>query len=507
MQRSILKTAILQLTQKRFFKKQPVRVRFAPSPTGYLHLGGLRTALYNYLFARKNNGTFILRIEDTDQTRVVPEAVEQLHDDLLWAGIIPDEDPIRFGPTGPYVQSERLEIYGEQVIKLLENGSAYHCFCSERRLEMLRREAARASQVPKYDNRCRHLSQENVKEKLKNGEKHCIRFKLSPTPDPFKDMVYGDITFDVSVSEGDPIIMKSDGYPTYHFANVVDDHLMEISHVLRGVEWQISTPKHLLLYKAFGWTPPQFGHLPLILNSDGSKLSKRQDDIRVDFYRKSGIFPIALINYITHAGGGFEREQGPQECYSYADLIKQFSVEKINVNSSKLRPEKLLEFNQLELCSLLENEKNNKIFVQSVIKLVSDSFPERKADGSLKLDEDHILLTLKWAKSRINKLTDLVSPDLAFLWVVPPFSQNLKELKHAETVQVLSEKLSDVEENNFNKDSLKNYLKEFANNNGVPFAELMRTLRSLLSGLKDGPGVAEMMEILGRKRTVDRLKR
>lgn len=481
-------------------------MRFAPSPTGYLHLGGLRTALYNYLFARKHNGTFILRVEDTDQTRVVPGAMEQLHDDLLWAGIIPDEDPIRGGPSGPYIQSRRLEIYRQKVSKLLENGSAYHCFCSERRLEMLRREAARTSQIPKYDNRCRHLSPEKIKEKLNIGETSCIRFKLSPTLSPFKDLVYGDISYDVSI-EGDPVIMKSDGFPTYHLANIVDDHLMGISHVLRGVEWQISTQKHLLLYKAFGWTPPQYGHLPLILNPDGTKLSKRQDDIRVESFRKGGIFPVALINYITHAGGGFVRDQGLQQCFTYEDLIKQFSVDKMNVNSSQLRPEKLLEFNKLQLSELLENEKNNRIFISSIINLVSDTFPERKADGSLKLDDEHILSTLKWAKNRINKLTDLVSPDLAFLWVVPPLSNNLKELKHIDSVQVLSGKLAHIEENDFQKDNLINHLREFAKKVKVPFPELMKTLRCLLSGLKDGPAVAEMMEILGRERTLDRLKR
>lgn len=506
MQRNFIKIFNLQLIQKRFYKKQPVRVRFAPSPTGFLHLGGLRTALYNYLFARKFNGSFILRIEDTDQARVVPGAMDQLHDDLLWSGIIPDEDPIRGGPSGPYIQSKRLEIYQEQVSKLLDNGTAYRCFCSDRRMEMLKREASRNGQTPKYDNRCRNLSKERIKEKLDKGESYCIRFKLEPTPNPFKDLVYGDITFDASL-EGDPVIMKTDGYPTYHFANIVDDHFMEISHVLRGVEWQISTQKHLLLYKAFGWTPPHFGHLPLILNSDGSKLSKRQDDIKVEFYRKNGIFPVALINYITTAGGGFERDQGPQQCFTYEDLITQFAVKKINPNSTKLRPEKLMEFNQLELSALLENEKNNRIFISSIVSLVHDTFPDRKTDGSLKLDDENILSTLKWAKNRITKLTDLVSPDMAFLWIVPPLTQISKDLKHIDIAQSLNEKLAEIEGSNFNKDFLNNYLRNYSKKNAIPFPELMKTLRALLSGLKEGPGVAEMMEILGKERTMERIKR
>ena len=201
------------------------------------------------MFARANNGVFILRIEDTDQSRVVPGAMEQLHDDLIWAGIIPDEDPIRGGPDGPYIQSERLDLYKEQVRILLANGSAYKCFCTEQRLEILRKNALKERLVPKYDNRCRHFTDNEVKERLMKGQNYCVRFKLDPTPDPFKDMIYGEVTYDVSQNEGDPVILKSDGYPTYHFANVVDDHFMRISHVLRGVEWQISTPKHLLLYK------------------------------------------------------------------------------------------------------------------------------------------------------------------------------------------------------------------------------------------------------------------
>lgn len=241
-------------------------------------MGGLRTALYNYLFAKAHNGTFIVRIEDTDQSRVVPDATETLFNDLEWAGLIPDESVIHGGNFGPYIQSERLDIYRSEVKKLLENGSAYYCFCTERRLDLLRKDALRANQVPKYDNRCRHLTPVQVAEKLANSDSMCIRykkkrkknktamkqdnnnnknfnfsfrfrFKLESTVTKFDDIVYGNIEYDVAKFEGDPIIIKSDGFPTYHFANVVDDHFMNITHVLRGAEWQISTTKHLLMYK------------------------------------------------------------------------------------------------------------------------------------------------------------------------------------------------------------------------------------------------------------------
>ncbi|CAH2267786.1 jg5729 [Pararge aegeria aegeria] len=236
-------------TLYRSIKTIAPRVRFAPSPTGYLHLGGLRTALYNYLYTKSRRGVFILRIEDTDQARKVDGSVEGLINDLEWAGIECDEGPGRGGIYGPYVQSERLNVYQEHIKKLLDNGSAYRCFCTERRLNILRRDAVKHQRLPKYDNKCRSLSKEDIDAKMKAGIAYCVRFKLSSDCMSFEDMIFGGIAYDVSRVEGDPVLMKSDGYPTYHFANVVDDHLMQVTHVLRGVEWQISTTKHLLIYK------------------------------------------------------------------------------------------------------------------------------------------------------------------------------------------------------------------------------------------------------------------
>ncbi|XP_029155955.1 probable glutamate--tRNA ligase, mitochondrial [Nylanderia fulva] len=507
MQRNLLRASNFQLLQKRFFKKYHVRVRFAPSPTGHLHLGGLRTALYNYLFARSNKGTFLLRIEDTDQTRVVPGAIEKLQDDLLWAGIIPDEDPTRGGPTGPYVQSARLELYKEQVLKLLNNESAYYCFCTETRLNLLRKEAIKCGQIPKYDNRCRHFNKDKVKEMLRKNSSYCIRFKLSSTPESFNDLVYGDVLHDISKTEGDPVIVKSDGYPTYHFANVIDDHFMEISHVLRGIEWQVSTPKHIMLYKAFGWDPPIYGHLPLILNADGTKLSKRQGDIKVESFRKQGIFPLALLNYVIGAGGGFYKEQQNQDLYSYQQLIKKFDISKLKMSSGKLMPEKLLEFNKLEIANLLRNEKNHKFLIERVKKLVLEAFSERKNDGSLQLDDYHIISTLKWSQNRISTLNDLVKEELAFLWIVPASVPNIEQAGCSDAIKLLNAELGEIDESNYKTDWMIMYLKNFAEKNKIPFAALMKILRSVLSGLKAGPPVAEMMEILGKDRTLLRLQR
>ncbi|KAH0953587.1 hypothetical protein HN011_012437 [Eciton burchellii] len=505
MQRSILRAVNFQVVQRRFFKKYHVRVRFAPSPTGDLHLGGLRTALYNYLFARSNKGSFILRIEDTDQSRVIPEAIEKLQNDLFWAGIIPDESPVRGGPMGPYIQSSRLELYGEQVQKLLNNGSAYYCFCTEKRLELLRKQAQKNGQMPRYDNKCRHLDKKEVKEMLEKRSVYCIRFKLSSVPESFHDIINGNILH--NIIEGDPVIIKSDGYPTYHFANVVDDHFMKISHVLRGMEWQTSTPKHLMLYKAFGWDPPVYGHLPLILNTDGSKLSKRQGDIKIESFKKQGIFPLALLNYVISAGGGFHKNNKTQDLYSYQELIKNFDINKIKSSSGKLMPEKLLDLNRWEIMNLLKNEKNYKFLIEKVKILVLEAFPERKDDESLQLDDHHIIITLKWAQTRISKLHDLVQKDFEFLWIVPTSMPDIEQPECSYAIKLLNVELAEMDASNYKTDWMISYLKDFAKKTKVPFTTLMKILRNVLSGVKAGPPVAEMMEILGKDRTLLRLRR
>nr|CAD7262931.1 unnamed protein product [Timema shepardi] len=483
--------------------RNKVRVRFAPSPTGHLHLGGLRTALYNYLFAKNHGGTFILRIEDTDRSRVVPDAVEKLEHDLKWAGIVPDESPSVGGQFGPYTQSKRLDIYRDQVNHLLEIGAAYPCFCSDTRLGLLKREALRARQVPRYDNKCRHLSLEDRREKLNRYDSYCIRFKLTPNSEPFTDLVFGRVSYDVAQHEGDPVILKSDKYPTYHLANVVDDHFMEISHVLRGAEWQVSTAKHLLMYKAFGWTPPKYAHLPLLMNPDGTKLSKRQGDIRVESFRDGDIFPLALLNYVTHAGGGFHRDLSDEKLriFSMEELIRLFSLERINCNSCQLLPEKLPQFNKLELRRQLTVERDAAALTNQLRQLVASTFPDRLS--CLQLDEDHVRSVLNWGQDRVHKLGDLVHGDLAFLWVMP--SPHPIQAREAEVLEEMKQYLVGIPVSQFNKEHLIGWLREFAATSYLPFNKQMKLLRQVLSGLKEGPGVAEMMEILGKDNTVARL--
>ncbi|XP_071793374.1 uncharacterized protein [Asterias amurensis] len=321
-----------------------VRVRFAPSPTGHLHLGGLRTALYNYIFAKAHGGRFILRIEDTDQTRLVPGAEEQLQAMLQWSGLCADEGPNQGGDFGPYKQSERLNLYQSHIETLVKSGAAYHCFCSEQRLELLRKEALRNRQVPRYDNRCRHLTSHQVQDHRHSGKPSVIRFKLDVETDLFEDLVYGRTQHDTHLIEGDPVLIKSDGFPTYHFANVVDDHLMGISHVLRGMEWLTSTPKHLSLYKALGWSPPKFAHLPLLLNRDGSKLSKRQGDIYVQHFKDAGFLPEALVNFITFCGSGFQENR---EMRNMQQLIQQTRL----VPGAEEQLQTMLQWSGIHVCA------------------------------------------------------------------------------------------------------------------------------------------------------------
>lgn len=323
-----------------------IRVRFAPSPTGYLHIGGLRTALYNELFARRRNGRFILRIEDTDRARYVEGAVENLLRTMKWAGLESDEGPYladdgtvkERGDRGPYFQSARLEIYASRASELVAAGKAYRCFCSPEALEEMRQTQTTAGSPVMYDRRCRKLSAAEAERRAGQGEKHVIRLKVPELGQTsFDDVIRGRVVFENNLID-DQVLLKSDGYPTYHLANVVDDHLMGITHVIRAEEWLPSTPKHLLLYAAFGWTPPVFAHVPLLLNPDRSKLSKRQGDVAVEDYRKQGYLPEAVINFVALCGWNPSAEQ---EIYSKDELTSKFDLAKINKSGAIFNREKL----------------------------------------------------------------------------------------------------------------------------------------------------------------------
>ncbi|KAM9856586.1 nondiscriminating glutamyl-tRNA synthetase EARS2, mitochondrial isoform 2-T2 [Aulostomus maculatus] len=472
-----------------------VRVRFAPSPTGFLHLGGLRTALYNYIFAKKYGGSFILRLEDTDQSRLVLGAAESIEDMLEWAGIPPDESPRRGGPVGPYLQSQRLDLYSQTALQLLESGHAYHCFCSSQRLELLKKEALRSGQTPRYDNRCRHLRAEQVQEKLAQGAPHVIRFRLEVGIEPFLDQIFGWNHHEVAKVEGDPVVIKADGFPTYHLANIVDDHYMKISHVLRGSEWLISTSKHILMYRALGWQPPTFGHLPLLLNRDGSKLSKRQGDIFIESFRRDGFLPEALLDITTNCGSGFNTNQMGRKL---DELISEFKPSRITTHSALLDLKKLPEFNRIHLQQRIEEEQQCNLLIKDLQGQIQEVYTAEVLDQEV-LHEGYIRRILHLRKGHISTLSELLSPVYSYLWVRPSFSSQQVAALTPEAQHIASLVLKLIEERgeDLSIERLSEGLKTLATQTkATKYREVMKVLRLALSGLQ-GPSVAEMMASLG----------
>lgn len=350
-----------------------VRVRYAPSPTGLQHIGGVRTALFNYFFARSRGGTFILRVEDTDRERFHEEALEDLYETLKWLGIAWDE--------GPYIQSERFDIYREYARNLVDAGDAYYCFCSSERLEQLREEQqkVKASRVG-YDGLCRSLSLQEAERRIAAGEKPVVRFKVPEEGSTaFEDVLLGTVKRKNRDIPPDPVILKSDGFPTYHLANVVDDHLMGITHILRAQEWIPSGALHMLLYQAFGWEPPVYCHLPMVMGKDGQKLSKRHGATAVREFRKAGYLPEAVLNYITLIGWSYD---GSREFFTRQELEELFSLEKINKAPGVFDYKKLEWFNG-QYIRMMEDGELQKRMIPFLAKdgLISD--PPKEAELKL----------------------------------------------------------------------------------------------------------------------------
>lgn len=474
-------------------KKQTVRTRFAPSPTGFLHIGGLRTALYNYLFAKKNQGQFILRIEDTDRDRYLPEAALIITNTLKKFGITYDEGPDVPGSYGPYVQSERINIYQEKIQKLIKNNQAYFCFCDTKRLDMIRETQIKNSQPTKYDGACRQLTKETINYNLKNNIPHVVRLKIEPGETTFTDLIRGKITVNNETID-DQILLKSDGYPTYHLANVIDDYLMNITHVIRGEEWVPSTPKHILLYQAFNWPKPIFAHLPLLLNKDKSKLSKRQGDVAADDYLNKGYLPEAILNFIALLGWN---PGDNKEFFTLAELIQYFNLEKVQKSGAIFNLDKLNWFNShyiankssQELIKVFENFVKIKDFYQPnlfSLEKVIDLF-----------------------KSRVNNLEEL-SNNCSFLYQLPDYQTSLLIPKKSEPNKILSilkflKTLLNKYPNQWTSDNLKTYLDENRELQGFTRAESFWPLRVALTGQEFSPDVFAIMELFGEKESLKRL--
>ncbi|MBQ3274277.1 MAG: glutamate--tRNA ligase [Christensenellaceae bacterium] len=470
-----------------------VRTRFAPSPTGYLHIGGLRTALYAWLFARKNKGSFILRIEDTDRERLVDDACRVIYDTMREAGLYYDEGPDVGGDYGPYIQSERKDLYKKYAEELVEKGAAYYCFCTKERLEQLH-DAVKDGNVAKYDKHCLKLSPEEIKEKLDAGVPYVIRQNIPETGETtYEDAVFGTITVP-NCDMDDNVLLKSDGYPTYNLANVVDDHLMGITHVIRGVEYLSSTPKYNLLYDALGWQKPEYIHLPPVMKDKHQKLSKRNGDASYEDFIKKGYIKDAIINYIALLGWS---PAGTQEIFSLEELTEAFSLEGLSKSPAIFDNEKLTWMNAeyLRNMSLEQFEELARPYMAQAIDT----------------DRFDTMLISRLIQPRTEVLTEIPGK-IAFLQKMPEYSSDLyfhKKMKtSAETappmLKAAREALSGLDD--FTEEGVHDLLIGLAEKLEVKNGQLMWPVRVALSGEPVTPGGAvEIAVLLGKEETLKRL--
>jgi glutamyl-tRNA synthetase len=469
-----------------------IRVRFAPSPTGYLHVGGLRTALYNYLFARKHNGTFILRIEDTDRSRYVEGAVEDLIETLRWAGLDYDEGPAKGAPAGPYVQSERIAVYKEHVEKLLAAGHAYYAFDTPEELDEMRKAQEKQKLTPKYDRRALKLSPDEVRSKLESGVPAVVRMRVpDSTTIAFQDHIRGQVEFS-SEQLDDQVLLKSDGYPTYHLANVVDDHLMGITHVIRGEEWLSSTPKHVLLYRYFGWDLPEFAHLPLLLNPDKSKLSKRQGDVAVEDYRKKGYLPEALVNFVAFLGWnpGDERE-----IFSKEELIREFSLERVGKSGAVFNIEKLNWLNAQHL-----RLKTGAEILTMLRAQMNDGL-------GLEATDEFLLRVVEAMRERVTFVGDFLEKSPYFFRAPETFEAETVSKRwkpeSASHLRALADAFSVLDHPQAS--DYEAALQRTAEESQIKKSDLIHPLRLAVSGMGAGPGLYDILAILGKDETIRRI--
>jgi len=469
------------------------RTRFAPSPTGFMHIGNLRTAIFAYLVSKHDNGDFILRVEDTDQNRKVEGAIDFIYDTLKLCNISIDEGPNNEGDFGPYIQSERLDIYKEYAEKLVEMGKAYYCFCSEDTLEEMRHEADEKKVPFLYDGRCSRLSKEEINEKINNGEKYVIRQKMPKEGITIvHDVVYGDIEVDNSTLE-DQILLKSDGYPTYNFANVIDDHLMEVSHVMRGNEYLSQSAKYILLYEAFGWENPVYIHVPMVLGEDGNKLSKRNGDASfMDLYN-DGYLPEAVVNYLVLLGWSPESNQ---EVYTMDELIQNFDARRISKSPSSYDVKKLKWFNQKYIKNL--SDEDYLKFIKPFLKL----------DVSEKSDEwiNKLLLIYKEHLSYGNEINELV--DIFFNDEISISEESQEFLNSDENIPVVinayKEEFSKLD--SWNIESISEVINKVKELTGVKGKLLYMPLRIKISGVEHGPELPDTIYLIGKEKVINRLK-
>jgi glutamyl-tRNA synthetase len=470
---------------------RPVRVRIAPSPTGDPHVGTAYIALFNYVFARKQGGAFILRIEDTDRTRSRADSEAAIFRALRWVGLSWDEGPDVGGPYGPYRQSERSEIYREHTALLVQRGRAYRCFCTAERLARMRDELKeQKASTTGYDRHCRSIDAAESERRAAAGEAHTVRLAVPVDGTTrFRDQLRGEVEIP-NEQVDDQILLKSDGFPTYHLANVVDDHLMKITHVIRAEEWISSTPKHVQLYEAFGWEPPVWIHMPLLRNADKSKISKRKNPVSIDYYQDAGILPRALLNFLAIMGWSFG---GDREKFSLAEMIEVFSWDRVSLGGPVFDPDKLRWLNE---------------------KYIHELSPAELVDALLdwRLAREHLLRIVPLVRERIKRLDEFVpateyffSGDLDLTSVAGDLK--LGELSGKDARKAIHELIEDYEAMpSWTAAHLEETSRAFCERTGHKSKHVFMVLRLLCTGRKASPPLFETMEVLGKELVRRRLR-
>lgn len=467
-----------------------VRVRFAPSPTGSLHIGSVRTTLYNYFFARQNGGKLILRIEDTDQDRLVPGAIDSIYDGLAWLGVTWDEGPREGGPHAPYIQSERLPLYQSHAQQLVDAGSAYFCFCSKERLAALRAQQTARKEITRYDGLCRRIDPKEAAERAKT-EAHVVRQKVpADGVITLDDLVYGRVEWPLNTIE-DQVLLKSDGFPTYHLAVVIDDHVMGITHILRGEDWLPSTPKHLLIWRAFGWEIPPHAHVPNVLGADGKKLSKRHGATKVEEFKAQGYLPEAMINYLALVGWSPGTEE---EVFTMDELVQRWRIEQVHRAGGKWDKARLDWFNGVWIRKLSEDD---------LLGRLRDFLPAE-------WDREVIRKALPVLRERMKTLTN-AREQVEFLFAEPPpYEPKLlvpKKKEPRETLDVLVQStvvLGHVEP--FDHSAIRAAIGGIAAAVGWSLAEASQPIRVAITGRTVGLPLFESLELLGRQRALARIE-
>ena len=491
-----------------------IRVRIAPSPTGDPHVGTAYIGLFNYAFAKHNGGDFLLRIEDTDRTRFSGDSEQQIFDAMKWLGLNYDEGPDVGGDKGPYRQSERFDLYKEYAEKLVEKGEAYYCFCTSDRLQKLRERQVAMKQAPGYDGHCRKLTEEEIKAKLEAGEPYTIRLKMPYEGETIvNDQLRGEIRFENSKID-DQVLLKSDGYPTYHLANIVDDHLMGITHVIRAEEWIASTPKHVQLYKAFGWEEPKWYHMPLLRNADKTKISKRKNPVSLNYYKEEGYLKEGVLNFLALMGWSFG---GDREIFTLEEMVENFSFDRISlggpvfdlvklgwVNNHHMRLKDLDELTKLSIPyfvqagfykdeNLSEKEYNKLKRIVEITREGSQTLKELTVNGAIYFEDDFELPVIteemnKKERKSVEKLRSSLEAEIGKISIN----------KFVEKISALNEDITE--------DEAKQVLHELQEELGEGPAAVLMPLRAVVTGKARGADLYTVIAVIGKARTLARVE-